>query len=139
MDIEAEGLSPKKRLKKKKKHLKKRATTVDKVIKTGDAAVDEALEKMMGFSNALKDKINEVFAKGNITSVDIENYLSNSSNFSNTQYETIQKDRQKLLENIWTKLGKKAKETHTKKKDTQVSKRRSRKFIGSRKNWISMR
>lgn len=139
MDIEPERSSHKKRLKKKKKHLKKHPPTLDKVVKTGDQAVDEALEKMVGFSNALKDQINEVYAKGNITAVDIENYLSDSTRFSNTQYETIQRDRQKLLESIWTKLGKKAKETHTKKKDTQASKRRSRKFIGSRKNWISMR
>ncbi len=139
MSIDPEQTSPKKRLKKKKKHIKKSAAPFQLVAKTGDAVVDDALEKMRQFSNNIKDQLNQVFTKGNITSKDVKNYLENSSNFSHKQYEKVQQERQKLLENLWTKLGKKAKETHTKKQEDEASKKRSRKFLGSRKNWISMK
>jgi DNA anti-recombination protein RmuC len=123
----------------KKKGKKKRPDSPSEPLKTGDEVIDEALQKLNELSNTLTSQINEIFAEGNIAIKDIKRFLDDSKNFSPSQYEMIQEEREKLLENLWTKLGKKAKETHTKKENDLLAKKRSRKFIGSRKNWISMR
>lgn len=136
--FQAAGKKPVKKKKKKKKaapplEKKKERPSFD------DKEVDEAFNRMTQIRDEIVKKLEALYKEGGITPQDLSSYLDDQKNFPGKLFDSVQQQREKLLEDIWKGLGKKEKVKHIRKKAKKMGKKRKRKMIGGRKKWIPMR
>ena len=98
--------------------------------------VDAMLEHMRTLSSNLKEKTNTFYALSGYSSKEAEIFFSNPKNFSEDQWNQMQKQKQKaeiLFKNVAP-----AKETKKRVLEKKGAKTRRGKTLGVRKGWISM-
>jgi len=158
MDKEPTDTDKKKRRKKQKKRLKssfaksgsndkrnvERAAPIETAHSTSEikASVDNELEEMLSrlrqMDEDLKGKVSRICEITGMTRKEVNRYIENPDNFTNFEWEEVQKEKKVLEERIYAAIGIKAKKTLEKQKKKKITKERRGKTLGGRKGWIPM-
>lgn len=96
------------------------------------------IAKMIRMHDEIEAKLSDVYEKSGITHTDVVKYLDNPQNFSRREWESVAKQKEELLQKIWSMLGSEAKQKAIRKELEKKEKVLKRKGIAGRKKWISM-
>lgn len=133
--------------KKEKKEEKKDRKKVDDTYSESMRESLLIIEQIKQKHNEVDLMINEVLEKTGWTPKYLKTFLDNPNNFSNEEWEGVQKQRKELLDS--TKTPKELQEQEEKRKktplareqthDPKVAKERRSKTVAARRNWLPMR
>lgn len=108
--------------------------------------VDPELENLFSRGKSMRQEITKklevLHDKLGMNANEIKNYLENPENFDSKEWELLQRDREKLGQQLLLRTGipnkkeKQAKEVI--KEDANLSKSRKGKTLGSRRKWLPM-
>ena len=87
----------------------------------------------------LDAKLYSLFQKGGIDLKIVETFLDNQNNFTDSQWEEVQTQREEYKKKLEELFGKKELEVQEKKVKKKKSGERNRKLLGDRKKWIPIR
>lgn len=113
----------------------------DKNSKKKDLTQSEAfdmLQKMKGMNVDLENQLRDLYKQGKESGVNVDNLLRNPAIFPMGEWNTINREKDKLLAKmndiVDPMRGKKKK-----KSISQLTKERKGKTLGSRRNWMPMK
>lgn len=101
--------------------------------------VREIMEKAAKMHDELEQKLEETYQKTGWQRQAIKQFLENPNNFSKSEWELVQRQRDYLVNQTWSLITEEEKTRllhEEKKKQSQVNKGKS---LGARKNWIPIR
>jgi len=104
----------------------------------GDMEVDDMLKRLRDMDEDLQKKMERVCEVSGMTKREIERYIENPHNFTDSQWNKIQQEKEELEEKIFAAIGIKAKKRILKKKKKKIAKGRRGKTLGGRKGWLQM-
>jgi len=104
----------------------------------GDMEVDDMLKRLRDMDQDLQKKMERVCELSGMTKREIEQYIENPHNFTDSQWQKMQKEKEKLEEDIYAAIGIRAKKRILKKKKKKIAKGRRGKTLGGRKGWMKM-
>jgi hypothetical protein len=104
----------------------------------GDTEVNDMLKRLRGMDEDLQKKMQRICELSGMTRIEIESYIDNPNNFTDFQWNKIQKEKENLEEKIYSSIGIRAKKRVLLKKKKKMAKGRRGKTLGGRKGWIQM-
>lgn len=117
------------------------ATRQEKVKNAGanvDPELLGMLKRLRFMDEDLKKKMEKICELTGLSRNEIERFIENPINFSESQWKNAQKEKELLEQKIYTAVGEHAKKQMLKKKKIKIAKERKGKTLGSRKGWIQM-
>lgn len=124
--------------KKPKKSSSENLPLRDKKAPMGDE-VNSMLKRILDIKADLENQLNNIYAKAEVKRIDIKKYLDNPKNFSATEWNKVQKDKDSLVEQIVLLFTPETQIQKVAKSKEKLTKERKGKTLGSRRNWIPMK
>jgi len=103
-----------------------------------DRELQKQLKETLKLRDQIEESVSKVLSELRMSRQEFSDYLSNPNNFTDAEWGFVQRHKESLFENIWSKLGREEKEKIEKKKVKEKGQKRKRKMIGARKKWIQM-
>ena len=120
------------------KSVPEKSTSIIASSPVGDTEVDDMLKRLRYMDENLKKKMERVCELSGMTKREIERYIENPHNFTESQWKKIQQEKDKLEEQLFAAIGIKAKKRILKKKKKKLARGRRGKTLGGRKGWMQM-
>ncbi|MEX1013383.1 MAG: hypothetical protein WDZ27_06780 [Waddliaceae bacterium] len=105
---------------------------------TSDNEIKKMLSQMHFLQDDMQKKFESILEKVGKTPQDIENFFANPDNFSDKEWNRLQKHRKELDEKVNTVFGESRKKEKVIKKEQKGVKKRKGKSLGDRKGWMKM-
>ncbi len=104
---------------------------------TSDADIEKMLAQMHSWQDDMQNKFESLLDKAGKTPQDVENLLANPENFSEKEWNRIQKRRKELEDKVSGGSEDSEKKAKGVKKKKGLKKRKG-KSLGDRKGWMKM-
>ena len=115
-----------------------KSTSIIASSPVGDMEVNDMLKRLRDMDEDLKKKMERVCELSGMTKREIEKYIENPHNFTASQWDKIQQEKDQLEEQLFAAIGIKAKKRILKKKKKKMARGRRGKTLGGRKGWMQM-
>lgn len=97
------------------------------------------LQEVYSRSQEITRQLHDLYEEAGFTPEQVSAYLDNPENFTQEQWETLQKHRESIQKFIWDAVGYDKKAEYEKAESKTKEKKRRRKTLGSRRRgWIKM-
>jgi len=118
---------------------KETAPKEPKTVRRLDSEIQNLIDKMRKMHEEIEVKLDEAYQQSGLDPSSIKNYLDNPNNFKPTEWEGVQMERKSRLESIAKQIGAQISSPLVKTAKEISKTDRTRKTLGVRRNWISMR
>lgn len=104
----------------------------------GNPEINKMMERIREIDADIKNKIAHLCEISGHTPKEVENFLNDNGNFSDDFLKLIKDDQQEWAEKVFGEGAKEFNQIHEKTEQMKKAKKRLRKTVGRRKNWIPM-
>lgn len=104
----------------------------------GDPELIDMLNRLRSMDEDLKKKMQRICELTGMTRMEIERFIENPKNFTDSQWTRMQREKELLEDKIYAAIGARAKKRIIQKKKVKMAKERKGKTLGGRKGWIQM-
>lgn len=107
-------------------------------IPLADADIETMFNKMRKMDEDLQNRMERICELTGMSRHEVKSFIENPNNFTSSQWQKVQQEKDELERKIYASIGMKAKQQIAKKKKKKITKSRKGKTLGSRKGWIQM-